>query len=106
MTDSLRSLAPQGRLLVVGFAAGEIPTVKVNRLLLTNTAVIGAASRECFEQHPATVADLWARLVDLRRAALLPDPHVEAYPFADARRALGAIAQRQVKGKVVLSRQV
>src|SRR3546814_8677493 len=36
-TDSLRSLAPQGRLLVVGFAAGQgIPEVKVNRLLLNN----------------------------------------------------------------------
>ena len=45
MTDSLRSLAPEGRLLVIGFAAGEIPTVKVNRVLLGNTAVLGVASR-------------------------------------------------------------
>ncbi len=40
-TDSLRSLAPGGRLLVVGFTGGEIPTVKVNRLLLNNVDVIG-----------------------------------------------------------------
>ena len=106
MTDSLRSLALEGRLVVVGFAAGEIPTVKVNRLLLANTAVIGAASREFFEQHPASVADLWGRLIDLRQAALLPDPPVQAYPFADARSALRAIAQRKVRGKVVLSREV
>jgi NADPH2:quinone reductase len=45
MTGSLRSLAPEGRLVVVGFTAGEIPTVKVNRLLLGNTGLLGAASR-------------------------------------------------------------
>ena len=40
-TDSLRSLAPGGRLLVIGFTAGSIPEVKVNRLLLGNISVVG-----------------------------------------------------------------
>ena len=40
-TDSLRSLAPGGRLLVIGFTGGDIPTVKVNRLLLNNVDVVG-----------------------------------------------------------------
>lgn len=40
-TDSLRSLAAGGRLLVIGFTGGEIPTVKVNRLLLNNIDVVG-----------------------------------------------------------------
>jgi NADPH:quinone reductase len=106
MTDSLRSLAPEGRLLVLGFAAGEIPTVKVNRLLLGNTAVVGVASREFFDQQPGTVAELWARLLDLRRSGALPDPPVQLYPFADAHGALGAIAGRQARGKVVLTKQV
>jgi NADPH:quinone reductase len=105
VTDSLRSLAPEGRLLVLGFATGEIPTVKVNRLLLGNTAVLGVASREFFEQQPGTVAQLWARLIDLRRTGALPDPPVHPYPFADARDALRAIAQRRALGKVVLSKQ-
>jgi NADPH2:quinone reductase len=105
MTDSLRSLAPEGRLLVLGFAAGEIPTVKVNRLLLGNTAVVGVASRELFDQQPGTVAELWAQLLALRQTAALPDPPVQLFPFADARGALGAIAGRQATGKVVLSRQ-
>ena len=105
MTDSLRSLAPEGRLVVVGFSGGEIPTVKVNRLLLGNTSVLGAASREFFEHQPATAADLWDRLLRLRRAQALPDPPVQRYAFADARRALRAIADRQATGKVVLSRQ-
>jgi NADPH2:quinone reductase len=104
MTDSLRSLAPEGRLLVLGFAAGEIPTVKVNRLLLGNIAVLGVASREFFEQQPGIVAESWARLMELRRTAALPDPPVQPYPFADARNALRAIARRQARGKVVLSK--
>lgn len=41
-TDSLRSLGDDGRLAVVGFTAGDIPTVKVNRLLLNNISVVGA----------------------------------------------------------------
>jgi NADPH2:quinone reductase len=105
MTDSLRILAPEGRLLVLGFSAGEIPVVKVNRLLLGNTGVLGVASREFFEQQPATVAELWAQLIELRRTRALHDPPVQAYPFADARGALRAIAERKATGKVVLSRQ-
>ncbi len=105
MTDSLRSLAPEGRLLVLGFSAGEIPLVKVNRLLLGNIGVLGVASREFFEQRPATVAELWAQLIELRRAGALHDPPVQLYPFADARGALRAIAERKATGKVVLSRQ-
>ena len=104
MTDSLRSLAPEGRLLVLGFSGGEIPTVKVNRLLLGNTGVLGVASREFFEQRPATVAELWTRLAELRRSGVLDDPPVEPVPFADARGALRAIADRKARGKVVLSR--
>jgi NADPH2:quinone reductase len=106
MTDSLRSLAPEGRLLVLGFTGGEIPAVKVNRLLLGNTGVLGVASREFFEQRPATVTELWAQLIELWRTGVLHDPPVEAYPFADARGALRTIADRRARGKVVLSKQV
>jgi NADPH:quinone reductase len=104
MTDSLRSLAPEGRLLVLGFAGGDIPVVKVNRLLLGNTGVLGVASREFFEQRPALVGELWGQLTELWQTGALADPPVEAYPFADARGALRAIATRRALGKVVLSR--
>ena len=80
--------------------------VKVNRLLLGNTGVLGVASREFFEQRPALVAELWGQLTELRLAGALGDPPVEAYPFADARGALRAIATRRARGKVVLSRSI
>jgi NADPH2:quinone reductase len=105
MTDSLRALVPEGRLLVLGFTAGEIPTVKVNRLLLGNTGVLGVGSRELFERQPLIVRDLWTRLRELWATHALADPPVEVYPFTDARSALQAIAARQVKGKGVLSRR-
>jgi NADPH:quinone reductase len=104
MTDSLRSLAPEGRVVVVGFTAGEIPVVKVNRLLLGNTGVLGAATREFFERQPGTVTALWDRLLRLRRAGTLPDPEVQRFGFAEARAALAAIADRRAIGKVVLTR--
>jgi NADPH:quinone reductase len=104
VTDSLRSLAPEGRLVVLGFSGGEIPLVKVNRLLLGNTGVLGAASREFFDHHPETVTGLWSRLIRLRQTRALHDPPVQLYPFADARGALRAIAHRQATGKVVLSK--
>ena len=103
MTDSLRSLAPGGRLLVVGFAGGEIPAVKVNRLLPGNTGVLGVASREFSGQHPAAVAELWTRLIELRQTGVLPGPAVQLYPFADAPDALRAIAARKAMGTVVLT---
>jgi NADPH2:quinone reductase len=104
MTDSLRSLAPDGRLLVVGFAGGEIPAVKVNRLLLTNTGVLGAASLEYFDRHPAAISELWAQILRLWHAGVLPAPPMQLYPFDDARSALRAIQQRTIKGKAILSK--
>jgi len=91
--------------LVLGFTGGEIPAVKVNRLLLGNIGVLGVASQEFFGHHPETVAELWARLTELREAGVLDDPPVQLYPFADARGALRAITGRKATGTVVLSRQ-
>ena len=88
VTDSIRTLAPDGRLLVLGFAGGEIPTVRVNRLLLGNRGVLGAASLEYFEQRPGTMVDLWADLLGFWRAGTLPIPLVQRFSFADARGAL------------------
>ncbi|HEX2284747.1 MAG TPA: NADPH:quinone oxidoreductase family protein, partial [Mycobacterium sp.] len=59
-TDSLRSLAPGGRLLVVGFTGGEIPTVKVNRLLLNNIAVVGVGWGAFAGPRPGFAGAQWA----------------------------------------------
>ena len=61
-TDSLRSLAPGGRLLVIGFTGGEIPTVKVNRLLLNNIDVVGVGWGAWAGTHPDALTEQWADL--------------------------------------------
>ena len=60
-TDSLRCLRPLGRLLVVGFTAGEIPTVKVNRLLLNNIDVVGVGWGAYALGRPGYAAGQWDR---------------------------------------------
>ena len=68
-TDNLRALAPEGRVIVIGFAGGSIPEVKVNRLLLANTSVIGAGITEFVRHNPqmphivaAEIAKLWQKM--------------------------------------------
>jgi NADPH:quinone reductase-like Zn-dependent oxidoreductase len=68
--------------------------------------VVGVASREFFDRQPGTVAELWAQLLELRQTGALADPPVRLFSFADARGALEAIAGRQARGKVVLTKRV
>ena len=101
-TDSLRCLAPQGRLLVVGFTAGDIPTVKVNRLLLGNTDVVGVGWGGFALGRPGYVAQQWAELTPHLRSGAI-DPLISAtFPLEEAAEALTRIDERQVTGKVVL----
>ncbi len=73
-TDSLRSLAPGGRLLVVGFTGGEIPTVKVNRLLLNNVDVVGVGWGAWTMTHPGYLAEQWAELEPLLASGSVAPP--------------------------------
>jgi len=101
-TDSLRTLRQQGRLVVVGFTAGEIPTVKVNRLLLNNIEVIGAAWGEFSIRRPEVMAathEEVARLID----AGFVRPLVGArFPLEAAVDAVRLLDDRGATGKVVL----
>jgi NADPH2:quinone reductase len=100
--DSLRSLAEGGRLVVVGFTGGAIPEVKVNRLLLNNTEVIGAGWGAYVLQKPDLNREIGAavnRLVDEGHVR----PVVGArFPPERAAEALKLIDERQATGKVVL----
>jgi len=101
-TDSLRCLAPEGRLLVIGFTAGDIPTVKVNRLLLNNIDVVGVGWGAYVLGRPGYLAAQWADLEPHLRSGAL-DPLISAsFPLEQAADALTRIDERQVTGKVVL----
>jgi NADPH2:quinone reductase len=101
-TDSLRSLAPGGRLLVIGFTGGEIPTVKVNRLLLNNVDVVGVGWGAWAGKHPGALAEQWAELEKLLASGKLPPPEPVVYPLDEAAAAIASLENRTAKGKVVL----
>ncbi|MEZ5212567.1 NADPH:quinone oxidoreductase family protein [Gordonia sp. (in: high G+C Gram-positive bacteria)] len=101
-TDSLRTLAEHGRLLVIGFTAGEIPTVKVNRLLLNNISVIGVGWGAYALSRPGHIRGEWdALLPHLRSGALSPMVGAR-YRLSEAAQALLALEGRRVQGKVIL----
>lgn len=101
-TDSLRSLAPAGRLLVVGFTGGEIPTVKVNRLLLNNIDVVGVGWGAWTMTHPGSLTEQWEGLAELLTSGRLAAPQPEVYPLEQAAAAVSALENRTAKGKVVV----
>src|ERR1700758_2980902 len=101
-TDSLRSLAPGGRLLVIGFTGGEIPTVKVNRLLLNNIDVVGVGWGAWGLAHPGALQEQWAELEPLLASGRLPAPQPEVYPLEQAGAAVASLENRTAKGKVVV----
>ena len=100
--DTLRLLRPEGRLVVVGFTGGSIPAVKVNRLLLRNVSVLGAAWREFLSTEPAFFTETGALLGRLVADGRLVPRVGACYPLAEGARALQDLADRRTAGKVVL----
>lgn len=106
-TDSLRALAPQGRLLVVGFAAGSIPEVKVNRLLLNNVDVRGVGWGAYAMVRPGFMKEQWRELEPMMAAGVIDPPLSDgpggtAYGLADFGRALAEMEDRLTLGKSVV----
>lgn len=102
-TDSLRCLNEGGRLLVIGFTAGEIPSVRVNRLLLGNVSVVGVGWGGFALKRPGHVAAEWAAILPHLVSGALHPVVGATYALADARHALALIDKRQATGKVVLT---
>lgn len=101
-TDSLRCLSTFGTLLVLGFTAGQIPEVKVNRLLLNNISVAGVGWGAALAGRPEMVAQQWESLWPHLSAGIL-NPSIHAVlPLREAGKALEIIDSRSVRGKVLL----
>jgi NADPH:quinone reductase len=101
-TDSLRSLAPGGRLLVIGFTSGEIPTVKVNRLLLNNVDAVGVGWGAWAGTHPGYLREQWAELEPLLASGKVTAPEPVVYPLERAADAIKSLEDRTARGKVVV----
>ena len=102
-TDSLRSLAPQGRLLVLGFASGlGIPEVKVNRLLLNNVDVRGVGWGAFAMSRPTYMQEQWARLVPMMTSGTVKPPIGKVYELEDFGQSLVDMDERRTLGKSVV----
>jgi NADPH:quinone reductase len=101
-TDSLRSLREDGRVVVVGFTGGSIPEVKVNRLLLRNTDVVGAGWGGYVMGKPALNREIGEAL-DRMIADGIVRPVVGArFPLERGAEAMRLIDERGATGKMVL----
>ena len=102
-TDSLRCLAEQGRLLVVGFAAGQgIPEVKVNRLLLGNIDVRGVGWGGYALRRPAYMQQQWATLLPMIESGVVTPPIGATYDLEDFGQALQDMDDRRTVGKSIV----
>jgi NADPH2:quinone reductase len=100
---SLKCIAWNGRLLVIGFASGEIPEVKLNRILLKNIAIVGLHWSAYPEREPERIDDCFEGLFEMAARREI-DPLVSArYPLEEAGIALEALAGRRTVGKIVLA---
>jgi len=99
---ALRSLGWEGRYLVVGFAAGEIPKLPLNLVLLKSCDIRGVLWGSWVRREPQAQRDLMTEIVHWCGEGKL-SAHVQAvYPLAETAAALKAIADRKVMGKIVL----
>jgi NADPH2:quinone reductase len=100
--DSLRSLREDGRLVVVGFTGGSIPEVKVNRLLLKNTSVVGAGWGAYVMTKPEVTREIGAALDRMIADGIVRPVVGERFPLERTADALKLIDGRGATGKVVL----
>lgn len=99
---ALRSIAWRGRLLVVGFAQGEIPQIAANLLLLKGASAVGVFWGEFAKREPGRNSAMLTELFTWLGERKLR-PHVSrAYPLAEAPQALEALLARKAVGKLVL----
>jgi NADPH2:quinone reductase len=100
--ESLRALAPEGRVVVVGFTAGDIPEVKVNRLLMRNIDVVGC-SFGVYASDANGIADAVARLEEFVGSGAIRPLIGSTHTLENGPAALRELAERRATGKVVLT---
>lgn len=100
--QALRAMAWNGRHLIVGFAAGDIPKVPANLMLLKGCSVVGVFWGSFTQREPEVSAQNMMELMKLYAEGKI-DPNIsEVFEFEDYAKALGALTERRATGKVVL----
>jgi NADPH2:quinone reductase len=100
--DTVRSLRIGGRGVIVGFAGGSIPELRMNRLLLRNLTLTGITMDVMETEHPGTLARVRRGVQELLDAGRLSPAIGAVYPLDRAADALAALDERTAVGKVVV----
>jgi NADPH:quinone reductase len=100
---SSKCIASEGRLLVIGFAGGRIPSIAANRILLKNMSVVGCYWGGHLEKHPEYLAQSQTELFKMYEAGQIKPVISQSYALSDAVTALRDLASRKTYGKVVLT---
>jgi NADPH2:quinone reductase len=99
---ALRALAWGGRLVVIGFAAGSIPTIKTNYLLLKNIEVSGLQVSDYRKRRPAQMAACFAEIFELYEQGRIKPAAAQVFPLDKAGEAIAALRDRRLAGRAVL----
>jgi NADPH2:quinone reductase len=100
--ESVRALAPEGRLVVIGFADGSIPSLALNRVLLRNISVVGAAWGHLVGTRPGMFQHIAGELTRMAGDGVVSPIVGGIYPLTQVSQALDDLDQRRATGKLVL----
>ena len=100
---SLRALGFGGRVIVLGFASGKIPSLRLNQLLIKQQSVLGSSFGLTCIKNPERIAEKWSALVRMLERGLIKPRVSKTLPFTDLPRALDLLKNRKLAGRVVLS---
>lgn len=99
---STKCIAREGRILVIGFAGGRIPSIQTNRLLLKNISVVGVFWGDYANSRPWYMSETQTALEQLYATGAIHPVVGRRYALADARQAMRDLAERKVIGKAVI----
>ena len=99
---ALRALRTNGRYLVIGFAAGEIPRLPLNQIMLRNRCVVGVEWGSWLGKHRDEQSQLMLALLNMIAEGRLHPPEPKTYSLDQAGQALDDLRGRRVHGKIVL----
>jgi NADPH2:quinone reductase len=100
--EAIRALAPEGRILVVGFAAGAIPELKVNRLLLKNVSAVGVAWGAFLDIDTELMVRASRSIADMYSAGSLRPLIGQQFEFEGIPEALHQLSRGEIRGKAVV----
>ena len=103
-TQSVRCIGWEGRILVVGFASGDIPSVAANMILVKNFSVTGVVFGEHSHRFPDETRQRLTELLDSYSKGQFKPRVMATYGLEEGSTAIAQLSERRAVGKVVLTR--